>query len=342
MSDVLTAYRELEQRLLAALTPSLSEAQFGALALEVHAFQRRWNSPYARYCETLPPPMDWREIPAVPLNTFKRYALSCVPLELATKTFLTSGTTGESRGAHHFFDPHLYEAALLAGWSALGLPQLRQVILAPHPENAPQSSLSHMLLTLAACTTQPQVWCIRPDGSFDLSALRAALESSEPIAFLGTALAFLNLFEQNPTLPPAAPGSFAMETGGYKGTGREIPKPELYARFTQHLGLPSDAVWNEYGMTELSSQFYTRGLGAPHTGGPWIRALVIDPESGREAPVGELGTLRIFDLANLNSVLALQTQDLAIRRVDGFELIGRDPSALPRGCSRSADELLQR
>ena len=51
--------------------------------------------------------------------------------------------------------------------------------------------------------------------------------------------------------------------------------------------------------------------------------------------------VRLFDLANLGSVLAIQTQDLAVAREDGtFELLGRDPAALPRGCSRAADEML--
>ena len=98
---------------------------------------------------------------------------------------------------------------------------------------------------------------------------------------------------------------------------------------------------NEYGMTELSSQFYTRGLGRPHEGPPWVRAVVIDPETGDEAAVGETGVLRIFDLANLGSVLAVETQDLAVRRERGFELLGRDPAALPRGCSRAADERMR-
>jgi hypothetical protein len=99
---------------------------------------------------------------------------------------------------------------------------------------------------------------------------------------------------------------------------------------------------NEYGMTELSSQFYSVGLGMPHTAGSWVRAVVIDPESGREVPVDSPGILRIVDLANLGSVLAIETQDLAVRRLEGFELLGRDPAALPRGCSREADELLRR
>lgn len=318
MSDVLTEYDQLASELLAALRPGLGDDEFGALALRVHRFQLRWNEPYSRFCATRPEPETWREIPAVPQSAFKRFALSCVPREHIGKIFLTSGTTGETRGAHHFRDTVLYEAAVLAGWRMLGLPRLRQIVLAPSVADAPQSSLSHMFSTLAA---------ERGD--------------TESVAVLGTALAFLHHFETTPArvLPP---GSFAMETGGYKGSGRDIAKAELYAMFEAHLGLRADAVLNEYGMTELSSQFYTRGLEGVHRGGPWVRALVIDPASAAEVEIGAPGVLRIFDLANLNSSLAIETQDLAIRREQGFELIGRDPAALPRGCSRVADELLRR
>jgi hypothetical protein len=68
---------------------------------------------------------------------------------------------------------------------------------------------------------------------------------------------------------------------------------------------------------------------------------VIDPETGNEVATGKAGVLRLFDLANVGSVLAIQTADLAVRRASGFELIGRDPAAIPRGCSRRADELLR-
>ena len=40
-----------------------------------------------------------------------------------------------------------------------------------------------------------------------------------------------------------------------------------------------------------------------------------------------------FDLANVFSVAAIQTEDLGIRRGEGFELIGRAQIAEPRGCS---------
>jgi hypothetical protein len=48
---------------------------------------------------------------------------------------------------------------------------------------------------------------------------------------------------------------------------------------------------------------------------------------------GEAGILRVFDLANVFSVMAVQTEDLGIRHGDGFESIGRAPLAEARGCS---------
>ena len=338
-------YRELETRILAALRADLREEEFAALALEAHAFQRRWNTPYANFCATRPAAAHWQEIPAVPQSAFKTARLSVAPLELVTKTFRTSGTTGEGFGEHHFIDTGLYDAAVLRGWARLGVAGLPLAILTAAPQSAPHSSLSHMMATLAAASAPGSHFYIGESGGLDraiLPMLWQAESTGTPVALLGTALAFLHLFDNEDCrhfkLPP---GSYAMETGGYKGSAREIPKRELYVMFGDHLGLAPIDVINEYGMTELSSQFYTRGLDRPHEGPPWVRAVVIDPETGGEVAVGETGVLRIFDLANLGSVLAVETQDLAVRRERGFELLGRDPAALPRGCSRAADERMR-
>jgi hypothetical protein len=173
-------------------------------------------------------------------------------------------------------------------------------------------------------------------------ALTALPDPGEPVALFGTALAFAHLFEQMGDRSLNLPaGSYAVETGGFKGSQREIRKRDLYALFGQRLGLSVDSVWNEYGMCELSSQFYTHGLGRAHTSGPWARVIVTNPETGAEVAIGETGVLRIFDLANLGTVLAIQTADLAVRREGGFELIGRDPGVIPRGCSISADLVLR-
>ena len=346
MSDVIAEYRELETRILTAIREESDEAECDPLWLEVFRFQRRWNQPYANICATRAEPRTWREIPAAPLTAFKRTALSVVPAKLVAKTFLTSGTTGESPGTHHFFDTRLYEYSVQYGWARLGLPPRPRFVLIANEADAPRSSLSHMMLALGI-NAGSQRYFLDADGRLRFEELENALEekiaAAKPVALLGTALVFLNLFEQldrRRFILPA--GSFAMETGGYKGSGREIPKPELYAMFGEYLELAPDDIINEYSMTELSSQFYARGLGRAHEGAPWVRAIVINPETSDEVKVGETGVLRIFDLANLGSVLAIETQDLAIRREHGFELLGRDPGALPRGCSRVADERVRR
>jgi len=339
-------YAELEARVQAALRPTLTEPEFNALALEIHAFQREHNVPYARWCATQPPPVSWREIPAVPQAMFKRYRLACFPSDVTKTIFRTSGTTGETRGEHHFLNTDLYQGSVLAGWNQLALPNIRPLIFAPKSADAPHSSLARMFQFLADRSPRPPVWCCQPDGRLDTAVLErwfTGEHANEPVALLGTALAFLNFFEWLP-IPrfPLAPGSFALETGGFKGSGRDIPKADLYAMFQDRLAHAPDDVWNEYGMCELSSQFYTHGLGRPHTAGPWLRAFVVSPETGAEVAIGDTGILRLFDLANLGSTLALQTADLAIRRETGFELLGRNPTALPRGCSRMADEAMRR
>jgi hypothetical protein len=343
MSKAIPEYLELETTILEALRDDLGDGEFELLALSVHRFQATWNLPYAHWCATRPPVRGWRDIPAVPQSAFKRYQLSVAP-EKITTTFRTSGTTGEGHGQHHFIDPRLCAEAVRRGWQRLGLPRVRPLILTPAPADAPHSSLAHMMGVVAG---QSGRFFVGADGRLDAGGLLAAIESAigadEPIGLLGTALAFLNLFGRIRSRRLALPrGSYAMETGGYKGSGREIGKHDLYEMFGAFLGLAPESILNEYGMTELSSQFYARGLGTPHEAPPWLRALVIDPETGAEVADDGVGVLRLFDLANLGSVLALETQDLAIRRGDRFELIGRDPGALPRGCSRQADEAMQR
>jgi len=120
-----------------------------------------------------------------------------------------------------------------------------------------------------------------------------------------------------------------------------MPKAELHALITDRLGVPRENILCEYGMSELSSQAYDSEIHPPSSirhprifhFPPWVRVQIISPESGREVDEGETGLIRIFDLANVFSVAAIQTEDLGVRRGDGFELVGRAQLAEPRGCS---------
>lgn len=309
-----------------------------AMLPRLHSLHYAYNTAYRAFCENLGTGENvahWRDIPCVPQSAFKHADLRSFSAEETIKTFRTSGTTGEGYGQHHFRTLEIYETAVREGWRRGGLPSGPFLVIAPHPDEAPHSSLSHMLGTLARRKD-----FIAAGGGIDLARLR---ELSAPVCLLGTALGFLHLIEQlgRERLPLPA-GSTAMETGGYKGSGRDISRAELYSMMEEKLGLAPQDIFNEYGMTELSSQFYARGPQGCHHGPPWARAVVADPVTLQEVAEGETGILLIYDAANVGSVAGIRTQDLAIKRGGAFELLGRDPSALPRGCSRAADEWLSR
>jgi hypothetical protein len=151
---------------------------------------------------------------------------------------------------------------------------------------------------------------------------------------------------------PLPPGSFVMQTGGFKGRSREIDARTLRRELARTFGLRDHEVVSEYGMTELSSQLYGDGLlrGRLEPDGderliapPWVRITPVDPESLRPVPLGGVGVLRIDDLANVSSCVSIQTADLG--RLDGegrVVLLGRAPGAVPRGCSLAIEEALAR
>jgi hypothetical protein len=137
-----------------------------------------------------------------------------------------------------------------------------------------------------------------------------------------------------------------MQTGGFKGKSREVAADELRRDVARSFTVPERAVVGEYGMTELSSQFWEATLvdeATPHgvyVEPPWARVVPVDPETLVPLPDGAIGLARIEDLANVDSAFAVLVQD-RVRRVDGgFELLGRGPGATPRGCSIALDEML--
>ena len=323
---------------------AITDNTFNTLSMNVFKYQYSHNPAYQKFCHSLKITPDcisnWKKIPTVPTDVFKLpLPISTFPLKERKITFQTSGTTSETKGQHHFPSLDLYRTSILAGWKYHNLPQPKHAIfLTPRPDDAPYSSLSSMMGTLASLT-ESSLWSISPSGEINLPAISQSIQKKHPVALLGTALAFLHLFKNLKTPLPLPQGSWAMETGGYKGTQNSLTKESLYALFAQHLGLPAESIINEYSMTELSSQFYTRGLGKPHTCPPWTRIRVINHLTQTDSQAGEPGYLVIYDLANLHSIMAIQTQDIAIAHGNNsFTLIGRDPSAIPRGCSRAADD----
>jgi len=317
-----------------------SEGDFPDLALRLFRFQFAHNRPYQAYCRSLgasPRTVRlWDEIPPVPADAFRTpWPLTCFPHRSAERVFLTSGTTSEVRGRHYLPDLLLYRTAVLEGWRHAELPDLpRRLFVARDPAVTPESSLGGMFSFLAS---DEGGWLLDENGHLRLGPLLRAIESDRPLILFSTALGLKHLFEQagSPLLLPA--GSWVFQTGGYKGLAEAYDPAALVAGLEQTLGVPANHVINEYGMTELSSQAYAIGLRSPHHCPPWMRVHAIDPETNAPLPAGEPGYLVLRDLANAGSVLAVRTQDFGCALDPStFILEGRDPGALPRGCSRAS------
>ena len=345
---------------------------FNGLALQIFAHQLRYNKPYSLYCASLgytpqSPPASWEAIPPVPSAAFKEGSLCTFDPSRAALTFETSGTTAGVGGKHYMESADLYDASLLAGFQDAILAgterPLRYLLLVPNPAQRPQSSLGYMMRKVAEVFGDGrESWfldgdVLHVDGFLD--AAHSAVSDGVPVCIAGTAFAFVQLLDALRELgvgTVALPaGSRLMETGGFKGRTRIVGRAELYADLARTFSLPLDRIVAEYGMTELTSQYYDDVASMPQRDSAqrdngqaddprvkrapaWLRPRVVGPD-GKTLPQGVVGALVHVDLGNRSSCVAIQTEDLGVAVDGGIVLIGREHGAELRGCSLDAEQL---
>ncbi|MGH7550590.1 MAG: hypothetical protein ACREK3_07515, partial [Gemmatimonadota bacterium] len=327
----------------------LSEDEFDRLAREVFAHQFRFIPAYRQLCELrgVSAPADvtsWPEIPPVPTGAFKVGRWATFPLEAEVVAFRTSGTTQGSSGVHRLDTLGLANTAILKSARRYVLPdreRIRSLFLSPPPLVAAHSSLVHMFAVYLEAFGEPGSAFLldRPGRGTGpgAAALEAALVSGEPVLVAGAALAWLGVLESAGASWTLPDGSRSLVTGGFKGARRRTGPDELAQGIEQRLGIPRSHQVEEYGMTELSSQFYDAGLrrmlgfeDAPGDGfrvPPWMRVRLIDPDTGRDVEPGATGAVVHYDLANRGSAFVVQTSDLGLVVDGGFRLVGREPGA---------------
>lgn len=367
--SIQSAFLDLSDRVLDLIHANPaddSESRFTALALRLFALQWQHLPVYQRFCEARgvgPGTIrDWRLIPALSTRAFKEFDLTTLPPTERIRVFKSSGSTGAQRSRHfHGADSlRLYEASLASGFHRHVLAEaprtLALLMLTPSPARAPESSLVHMFDTVRRRFKFAEsvfLGGLGAEGTWSVDLedasrrLRRCEAEDQPVLIVGTAFSFVHLLDYlaDQGVSVALPqGSRAMETGGYKGRSRSVQRAELHAMISERLGIAPGNLVSEYGMSELSSQAYDGVAGDdPVSAGPrlfqfpsWARARIISPETGREVEEGQAGLVQVLDLANVYSVMAVQTEDLAVRRRTGFELLGRAATVEPRGCSLMA------
>ena len=322
----------LRDRLLELAGGPRDDAALDAIALQLLAHQRAGCADYDRWCgqKIREQPQGWRDIPPLPVSGFSLMDLATFPEADTVATYLTSGTTTGRRGRHRFRDLSVYRATSMRSFQRALLPDGRPRTLISLVKPEDDSSLWQMI-----------AWAIEQLGTSDSRVDETGTtlgDDSEGPLILGTAFGLATALERQPGLQ-LPENTLVMETGGFKGRRRELTRPELHELYAR-AGIRSANVVGEYGMTELSSQWYDAiaGRGGPveeraYEPPPWARTRVLDPVTLTEVADGQVGLLSHFDPMNLDSVSAILTSDLGERAGDGFKYRGRATGAALRGCS---------
>lgn len=423
-------WQEYASAALSGFTPgarlSSSKVSFDSLANDLFRIQCETMPFYASWCKSKgvypgDQQINWSQIPSIPTLVFKEMEVTSLTPEQREVVFYSSGTTESrpSRQFHHQLSLSVYEESALLWFEQCLCPEgenldvwSRQIqerkrilmFLTPPLKQVPHSSLVHMFDTIQS-RVHARSDCFyaeaKPTGGWTLDISRCletlteAVRTGVPVMVLGTAFSWVHFLDEIDAqkrtffLPE---GSWALETGGYKGKSREVPRNDLHEWIARRMGIKQSHIFCEYGMCELSSQAYDcwkgelldcRGIAAksvfentpspsrsrreeaeiavfshakggpsqnllapaptPHKGNeqdarffhfpPWARCWMISPETGGEVPEGTAGLIQLLDLANIWSVMAVQTGDLGVDWEVGFQLNGRANNAEIRGCS---------
>lgn len=349
-----------------AARDEVSADDFEALALKLAQFQAQHVAGFARLVDVRASSLDSLEsIPAVPADAFRLSRVAAHPAELDVARFHTSGTTKSAPGVHAFRTTETYERVALAfGRPALAPERGPRVIvaLAPPPSVAPHSSLGFMMRLFMdawdgrALSVDPsgaaydggaaRRW-LAGSGGIDVQALERAgliaLERSEPLLVLATSFALVAMLDALGGRQLRCPRrTVVMQTGGFKGKSREVEPRALRRQVARAFRIAPEQVVGEYGMTELTSQLYeVRGEEGVYLEPHWLRVVPVDSATLKAVDPGEVGIAKIIDLGNVDSAVAIVTQDQVQRTERGVRLLGRRKGAPARGCSLALEALVR-
>lgn len=338
-------------------------------------YQREVSPVYARYCDMCGVKgegkslLDW---PPLPVEFFKRAQVCPFDPAESIATFYSSGTTADVRSTHRFKDTLLLQQTIIFTYTSLIdraiQPKTRILSLMPSHEENPNSSLGYMISYLSEVVgSKDSRSFFSMQTGLDVEALKEALRDSErsnkPVHLMGPAFAYVELLDSlGDEVFHCAAGSALLETGGYKGKTREIPKAELRDMLANKLGIERNRIYGEYGMCELSSQGYELcALNAPadmipEEGlfilPPWLKAIIYTPDTMSPVLPDNDGQIALFDLCNVDSAAFILTGDIgrlvplpdALRAClpghpkFALKLYGRAANAIPKGCSMAWDE----
>lgn len=307
---------------------------FNALALDVFRFQAEHNSLYNRYLELIGKKIQAvetvQEIPFLPIELFKTYDIQTGNWT-PERIFSSSGTTGQATSRHLLHDPDWYRMGARRAFARQYGPVENFCFLALLPSYLERnnSSLVFMAEDFISLSRYAQSGFYLYNMADLVKVLSDCVQNKIPTVLLGVSFALLDLAE---AFPMPLEQVIVMETGGMKGRRAELTREQLHQ--VLQTAFQVQHIHSEYGMTELLSQAYAPGNGRFYPA-PTMRVLAreaADPFAIRTW--GQNGALNIIDLANVDTLSFIATDDLGkVAEDHSFEVTGRLDSSEIRGCN---------
>lgn len=314
------------------------DEEFGNHAIGIFSHQSRQNPVYAAYLDYLKVDRNaiksMREVPFLPISFFKSHQIKTGNFE-AESVFESSGTTGSINSKHYV--RHLPSYLINAENNfreRYGHPSKYCFLaLLPSYLERENSSLVAMADHLIRQSNHPMGGFFLHDTDRLHTTLQELEQEGQDVILLGVTYALVDFAEK---YPMKLAHTIVMETGGMKGRKKELTRTELHARLKAQLGL--ETIHAEYGMTELQSQAYSDGNGVFRPSST-MKVLLRSPDDPFEVwekheNIMRTGVINVIDLANVDTISFIATDDLGRFTADGrFEILGRMDNADIRGCS---------
>jgi len=314
---------------------SNSEEGFLKLSIEIFRFQYGNCAVYRQWVDLLKVDVakvqTIESIPFLPVEFFKNFEVTSTPLTETTICFKSSATTSQIPAKHFVTDINLYENSFNKCFNLFyGDPRDFCILaLLPNYLQRQGSSLVYMCNELIVASGHPFSGFFLDNIDNLKNKINALNKTGEKTLLIGVSYALMDLCDQELKLNN---NFIVVETGGMKGTRKEMLKAELHAYLKN--GFQNNAIHSEYGMTELLSQAYSAANGL-FKSPPWLKFLVRevdDPLKIRKD--GRTGGINVIDLANLNSCSFIATKDLGrLNENNELELMGRYDQSDVRGCN---------
>lgn len=343
----------LEEQIVAFVERGINfadEDEFNNIAVKEFTYQYFANDVYRNLCDSKGVKPEevttWLDIPPLPTEAFKQYVIASFPLSETELSLLTSGTTNPDARGKIYRDKASLEIIKKCNYMLTkeflfpDVERMRMLLMVPSPKVAPGMPMAYGLeLAKQAFGTENSAYYISPRGlAVDelITALQEAQAKDEPVCLMGATSGFVYFFNNcrdrgvSFILPP---GSRVCDGGGYQGTFGECSREQYYNQVEEFFGVPRHMCVNTLGMGESGTNYFDSVLRDHYCGKaaeirfkvdlPWTRTVVVGVRTGKRMPEGELGLIRHYDLTNLATVLAVQTDNIGYETEGGFEIIGR-------------------